>query len=175
MPKFHNKVVDLVEAEPTRRHGSEGVFEAAQRLVRWHYRWVVVHDFLRRTVGADMLDRVLVPDAGGVPRCERRHHRWKRSPFMPVESSVETYRFGHSQIRGGDKLNTFVPPLRTFCPDPVRQTPLGLMEADPCWYLHLDPCWTPILDAEGDGDFTMPDLIRFSGHGLDVVGPLAGR
>ena len=47
MLKFHNKVVDLVEADPALRRGSETRFEAAQRIVRWHYQWLVVHDFLR--------------------------------------------------------------------------------------------------------------------------------
>ena len=53
MLKFHNKVVDLVDARPVARSAAARTrFEAAQRIVRWHYQWIVVHDFLRRIVGA---------------------------------------------------------------------------------------------------------------------------
>ena len=48
MLKFHNKVFDHVLANPGLVQGSETTFEAAQRIVRWHYQWIVVHDFLRR-------------------------------------------------------------------------------------------------------------------------------
>ena len=40
-------------------------FAAVQQVVRWHYQWVVVHDFLRRIVGRRHVRR-------GVPRDERR-------------------------------------------------------------------------------------------------------
>ena len=115
MLKFHNQVVDLVEADPALVRGSETRFEAAQRLVRWHYQWVVVHDFLRRTVGQEMLDDVL-DESGPRPSVRRRFYAWRNEPYMPVEFSVAAYRFGHSQVRGGYKLNTLVGPLPTFRP-----------------------------------------------------------
>jgi hypothetical protein len=124
MLKFHNKVLDLVVGDPSLRRGSETAFEAAQRIVRWHYQWVVIHDFLRRVVGVDMLGSVL-DETGYSPRVERRFYKWTNDPFMPVEFSVAAYRFGHSMIRGGYKLNTFVPFRPTFTPDPVSQNPLG--------------------------------------------------
>src|SRR4051794_15429233 len=45
--RFHNAVLDHVGAE----HGDlskDDVFKLAQQTVRWHYQWVVVHDYLRR-------------------------------------------------------------------------------------------------------------------------------
>ena len=41
--RFHNRLVDHVRAQGVR---PEWVFEAARRLARWHYQWMVVHDFL---------------------------------------------------------------------------------------------------------------------------------
>jgi Animal haem peroxidase len=302
MLKFHNKVIDLVVADPGLLRGSETTFEAAQRVVRWHYQWLVVHDFLRRVVGEQMLAEVL-DESGSYPRVKREFYQWRNDPFMPVEFSVAAYRFGHSMIRGRYKLNTLVGPLPTFTPDPVGQNPLGhfggfrilprfwtiewarffevegaggdgrqpsrlvdakladplaalppeiggnrpslidrnltrgarlllpsgqhvawymgaevlsdaelalpgggaaplwyyvlreaqvqhggqhlgqvggrivaevflgLLEADPSSYLRNQPDWRPFLPSATPGDFTMGDLIAFTGHGLDRIGP----
>ena len=77
--RFHNAVVDCV-----------GNFDEAQQIVRWHYQWIVVHEFLEKIVGKPMADRVLV---------HRKYFRWKREPFIPVEFSGAAYRFGHSMVR----------------------------------------------------------------------------
>jgi hypothetical protein len=49
----------------------------------------------------------------------------------------------------------------------VAEVFLGLLEKDPSSYLRNDPSWRPFLGE--DGDFTMPDLIRVAGHGLDRI------
>ena len=51
----------------------------------------------------------------------------------------------------------------------VAEVFLGLMEKDPSSYLHQQPNWTPTLPSKNAGDFTMADLITFTGHGLDVT------
>jgi hypothetical protein len=128
MLKFHNAVLARVHADPALLQGLESPFEAAQRIVRWHYQWLVVHDYLRRTVGAQMLDDVL-DTSGPVPRVVRRAYHWRYEPYMPVEFSVAAYRFGHSQIRGRYRLNTLVGAqqggLPTFKPGSVNDDPLG--------------------------------------------------
>ena len=106
-----------MQDDPALRRGSETAFEAAQRIVRWHYQWMVVHDFLRRVVGAEMLAAVL-DESGPSPRVDRRFYGWQNEPYMPVEFSVAAYRFGHSMIRGRYKLNTLVGPLPTFTAEP---------------------------------------------------------
>jgi hypothetical protein len=39
---------------------------------------------------------------------------------------------------------------------------VGLLAGDPQSYLRRKPDWTPILPSAKKGDFTMPDLIRFT-------------
>jgi hypothetical protein len=94
--RFHNAVADHVRCHD----GLEGpeLFAEAQRLVRWHYQWVVVHDFLRQVAGTDMLACVLRPP-GSWPRVQRRFYSWTGEPFIPVEFSAAAYRFGHSMVR----------------------------------------------------------------------------
>jgi CBS domain-containing protein len=139
MLKFHNKVVELVEADPALRRGSETRFEAAQRIVRWHYQWMVVHDFLRRTVGPDMLGSVL-DETGRRPVVHRDYYLWKSDPYMPVEFSVAAYRFGHSQVRGRYKLNTLVGPLRTFLRTSTHDPATRLQHFG--GFRILPPLWT---------------------------------
>src|SRR3954451_25449787 len=50
--KFHNRIVDYARAQGMR---SEWVFETAHRLTRCHYQWAVIHDFLPRFVGDDLV------------------------------------------------------------------------------------------------------------------------
>ncbi|OQW35461.1 MAG: hypothetical protein A4E19_01485 [Nitrospira sp. SG-bin1] len=86
--KFHNQVFEKEFAGmPVGRER----FEAAQKLVRWHYQWLVVNEFLPRICGSK-----LVPNTVAYPSFEFKDHA-----FMPVEFSVAAYRFGHSQTRPG--------------------------------------------------------------------------
>ncbi len=104
--KFHNRLVDVVAAE----QGLTGsaLFAEAQRLTRWHYQWVVVHDFLPRLVGENRLARMLKEDEHGAEHVTLRFYKPKRQPFMPLEFSVAAYRFGHSQIRPGYRISNNV-------------------------------------------------------------------
>ncbi len=112
---FHNKVCDWLTADGEseyRRHrrGTEEVFDCAQRLVRWHYQWIVVHDFLPRFLARETFEDILhsEPLAPRGPEAERirlRFFSWQHQIFMPVEFAAAAYRFGHSVIRGRYALN----------------------------------------------------------------------
>jgi hypothetical protein len=100
--KFHNAIVDYARAQGIRR---EWVFETARRLTRWHYQWAVIHDFLPRFVGDDLVGpngSVYREVAGKPPVISLNYYRPTNRdgrPFMPVEFAVAAYRFGHSIIR----------------------------------------------------------------------------
>jgi hypothetical protein len=80
---------------------------------------------------------------------------------MPVEFSVAAYRFGHSMIRGGYKLNTFVPFRPTFTPDPVSQNPLGHFSG----FRILPRFWT----------IEWARFFEVDGTAIGVQGPQASR
>ena len=92
--KFHNRLVDRLRASGT---PAGEVFDEARRLVRWHYGWAVVHEFLPLTVGEGLLADL---EANG-----RRFYEPGASPAIPVEFSDAAYRFGHSQITPTYRLN----------------------------------------------------------------------
>ena len=101
--KFHNKVVDAL--------GRNGDFNTASQIVRFHYQWLVVHDFLARVVGEDLVNEILVPvtdpNTGAVIQWNGnlRFYTPRHRPFMPVEFSAAAYRFGHSMVRFNYSLN----------------------------------------------------------------------
>jgi hypothetical protein len=112
MIKFHNTVLDQVANERPNL-GKEETFKIAQQQVRWHYQWIVVHDFLARLVGEDVVADLLrsepyvAPAIGAASLVEPnlRFFAWEEEPFMPVEFSVGAYRFGHSMARPSYKIN----------------------------------------------------------------------
>lgn len=88
--KFHNHVMDLGYS-----------FSEAQRLTRWHYQWIIVHDFLPELTGQDTVDHFLSVNGAGKPRMRYDFYNPgnPNRPMMPVEFSVAAYRFGHSMVR----------------------------------------------------------------------------
>jgi hypothetical protein len=102
--QFHNRVVDRVQDREPQLVGTE-LFEEAQRIVRWHYQWIVVHDFLPLIVGTEMRDRALRAVGHGSGTAEPRLFDPRGRPFMPVEFSGAAFRFGHSMVRDNYVLN----------------------------------------------------------------------
>lgn len=119
MLRFHNRVVDFL----TTQGGHAPVFEDVQRQVRWHYQWVVLHDFLPTIAGQDPLNAVLPHLAKGtsilIDKPNLNFFNWKVNPFMPIEFSAAAYRFGHSMVRPIYRLNTTLPDRQEiFSSDP---------------------------------------------------------
>jgi hypothetical protein len=94
---FHNKVVERLRADHANL-SAERIFKMAQREVRWHYQWIILHEFLPLTIGQERVDDIL---HHGI----RFYHFDRENPLMPIEFSVAAYRFGHSQIRPSYRLN----------------------------------------------------------------------
>lgn len=120
--KYHNSVVDEL--------GATGDFDTASRIVRFHYQWLVVHDFLTKLVGKDLVDEILVPvrhpRTGTVVRWDGnlRFFHPRNRPFMPVEFSVAAYRFGHSMVRFNYSLNRLSDGADTPGPPKAKELPI---------------------------------------------------
>jgi hypothetical protein len=113
MIRFHNRMADaLPKAE----------FAEVRQQVRWHYQWMIVHDFLPTIIAVEPLHRVFphLADGSSIADSPPRP-RPARLSLMPVEFSVAAYRFGHSTVRPLYRLNSTISrrPLFSASQDPA--------------------------------------------------------
>ena len=128
--KFHNAVVDaLIDAQGFKAQAQvnagdietvarqlnriiaihqQEIFETAQLIVRWHYQWVVINDFLKKITMPTVYDE-LIPNPGQPDESRLKWYHYRYKPFIPVEFSVAAYRFGHSMVRTAYTLNDVTP------------------------------------------------------------------
>jgi hypothetical protein len=157
MLRFHNRVVD---------DNKDLSFSALQKIVRWHYQWVVIHDFLPKIVSAAVL-KDLKDSEGRYERAKLKFYHWKNNPFMPVEFSVAAYRLGHSMIRPGYRMNdtdATLLPIFAIPPDTLAGIPDGIPDGlagfkEMAKNRGID--WGRFIDLDGD--------IRAYGEDPDVV------
>ncbi|HET9845586.1 MAG TPA: heme peroxidase family protein [Nitrospira sp.] len=106
MLRFHNAVVDhLRTKQGVGDLSADQIFKMAQRLVRWHYQWIVIHEFLPLTIGQERVDEIMARGPKFYNPHDRRLQNAQGNPLIPIEFSVAAYRFGHSQVRPSYRLN----------------------------------------------------------------------
>ncbi|UTP39780.1 heme peroxidase family protein [Phenylobacterium sp. LH3H17] len=145
--KLHNAVLDRVLSSG--EHQGRDAFHQAQNLVRWHYQWVVLFDFLPRICGQAIVDAVIAQRPGGVGYdIDLQYYRPKQTSYMPVEFSAAAYRLGHSMIRQAYNLNKIVTdrPIFTDAANPGELDDLrgfrplpGFWTVDWRHFVDLDP------------------------------------
>lgn len=117
--RFHNEVCNAIENTP-QDFGLDAdasdaeKFKLARRLTRYHYQWLVIHDYLKTVTLPGIVDKIMV---GGTQHYEPLPGG---ELFAPLEYSIAAFRFGHSMVRGGyDHNRNFgraVPPAGSVAP-----------------------------------------------------------
>ena len=114
MLRFHNRMVDYL----AQKDAASPSFDEAQRMVRWHYQWVVLHDFLPTIVGWDTVNAVLPSFAHHTSILrdppQLKFFKPQKEGFIPIEFSAAAYRFGHSMVRPIYRLNATADRLPIF-------------------------------------------------------------
>lgn len=125
--RLHNHFVDTVRSEGSLPPGQ--VFEEAQRRTSWHYQWIILHDYLPRIVGQEMVDGILakpvIGEQASAPSPDLRFYHPKNQAFMPVEFSVAIFRMGHSMIRPEYLIRDGADPLPILAPNPEEPSLSG--------------------------------------------------
>jgi Animal haem peroxidase len=107
---FHNKVIEQLGVD---RHDLDDSphkkFLLAQRIVRWHYQYLVINDYLPKVVGTKTWMEILGSQPGTDPTPDLKVYLPKGGQaYIPVEFSVAAFRFGHSMVRPSYALNAQV-------------------------------------------------------------------
>lgn len=118
----HNGLIDRLRADG---EPETTLFDAARCALTRHYQWIVVHDFLPRLVGSQLVSDVLA--RGG-----RFFSPALGRAYLPLEFADAAYRYGHSQIRhtyqlqpGGPLLPLFPALVGFSAITPERRVDLG--------------------------------------------------
>lgn len=104
--RFYNEIYASIETALGAHPDHKKIYEEARKQTTWHYQWIVVNEFLPTMCGEVVVDKILGRGREFYKPCNR--------PFIPVEFSVGSYRFGHSMITqkvymqsGGDTFDLF--------------------------------------------------------------------
>jgi hypothetical protein len=117
--RFHNRTV---KDHPEINAHTD--FSQIQKIVRFHYQYMLLNDFLPHIVHSQVLDDLR--DNGQFSQRKLKFFHWNHDPFMPVEFSVAAYRLGHSMIRPGYRLNDNDFTLLPIFPVPSQGLSQGL-------------------------------------------------
>jgi len=178
MIRAHNRLVDRLRDDGV---PDADLFDEARCALTWHYQYVVLHDYLPETIGAERAARLL----------EQGPRRF--SPVgavaIPLEFADAAYRFGHSQMRDRYQLQPggpafkLLPDLIGFQPTPADrvvhwpllldvsgQQPAQRARAiDGCLpnsLIHLPLDVTGKVDQEDHASLAVRDLLRGTATGL---------
>jgi len=131
--RFHNHVAaEMIRKNPRVE------FKDIQQMVRWHYQWVILHDFLPRILDLEVLKQVLPGYKRHRPfdDCFKPNleiFKWRKSAFIPIEFTAAAYRFGHSMIRPIYRLNSTLPGrFHIFSANPLDSL-VGFREFPDVW------------------------------------------
>jgi hypothetical protein len=100
--KFHNAVVKRLKSDGV---PSGQLFKRARQEVTWTYQRIVMEDFLRRVVNTHTYD-FFTQRRAGLGLAAYRLYTPDRWTALPIEFAGAAYRFGHSMVRTGYRLNS---------------------------------------------------------------------
>ena len=103
--RYHNAVVEKLKADgPGKWSDKTSLFNSARNEVRWTYQRLVLEDFLPRIIKKEVLAGL-----AGASKLARQHayvfYTEDKRSNLPREFVAAAYRFGHSGIRTGYRLN----------------------------------------------------------------------
>ncbi|MEH1980913.1 MAG: peroxidase family protein [Nostoc sp.] len=154
--KYHNAVVKKVSQEDKELTGT-ALFNQARNEVRWTYQKLVIEDFLPRIVKAEVF-----ADLQEATTHEERknlyalytHHKRKN---LPREFVVAAYRFGHSGVRTGYRLNEETRLTIFPSSDDPKPDDDSLLGFDPLPKTHVIDYWGRFFPNTQPGVFPTED------------------
>ncbi|GGP18839.1 peroxidase family protein [Silvimonas iriomotensis] len=181
--RYHNAIVQRLNGEdPGTWVVPDNLFESARAEVRWTYQLLLIHDFLPRIIDAS----VLAPFTGSKAERESVYKLYpddqytdafgdvtRRRGNLPLEFVGAAYRFGHSGVRTGYRLNKHTK-LSIFPGSKDLSGEESLLGFDPLPRSHVIDDWGRFLTYTAPGkDKDGTDIHTITGRkaGTDVPDP----
>jgi hypothetical protein len=150
--KYHNAIVNLLKGESSETWNTPGdLFTSARNEVRWTYQQLIMEDFLPRIIKSDVL-----ADLHGKTQAERAeayvlYKSTEQRANLPREFVVAAYRYGHSGVRTGYRLNTKTRLSIFPSSDQTDQDDDSLLGFDPLPKHHVVDSWSRFFPKSGPG------------------------
>lgn len=161
--RYHNAVVKKLSIYDEKLTGT-ALFNQARNEVRWTYQKLVIEDFLPRIVKAEVLadlQEATTPEERKNLYALYTHDKRKN---LPREFVVAAYRFGHSGVRTGYRLNketslTIFPSSNTN-PKDSKPDDDSLLGFDPLPKSHVIDNWGRFFPNTKPGVFPTEDRCK---------------
>jgi Animal haem peroxidase len=155
--KFHNAVVAQLKKRHPDLNGTN-LFNTARNEVRWAYQRLVIEDFLPRIVKAEVLADLQTAKTPQERQSLYALYTEDKRINLPREFVVAAYRFGHSGVRFGYRLNA-EPKNRfsIFAPKDPLNGDQNLLGFDPLPKSHVIDDWGRFFPSTNPTDLP-PDL-----------------
>lgn len=102
---FHNY---WLEALKNKTSNDTTLFKEAQKMVRWHYQWIILNEYLPQIVDEETLAQVKQQGPN--------YYHVQEQAYIPVECAAAVMRFGHSQVREHYRFNSSTTNLPLLSP-----------------------------------------------------------
>lgn len=168
--KFHNAVVAKLKT----RHPDlkdTNLFTLARNEVRWAYQKLVIEDFLPRIVKAEVLADLQKAKTPQERQSLYALYTEDKRTNLPREFVVAAYRFGHSGVRFGYRLNaenrfSIFAPSETDPAVPLQDKD-GLLGFDPLPKSHVIDNWHRFFPCTGSKEEDLPPGLGCPPTGAD--------
>jgi hypothetical protein len=171
--KFHNAVVAKLKLKEPTLAGTN-LFDRARNEVRWAYQKLVIDDFLPRIVKCEVLaDLQQAKNKEERKSCyalypEDANPDLNKRKNLPREFVVAAYRFGHSGVRFGYRLNT--EKRLSIFPPSNHPTDDSLLGFDPLPQNHVIDNWSRFFPIDKTPLVTLGDPPKIK-RGKDIPNP----
>jgi Animal haem peroxidase len=145
--KFHNTVVDRLRNDPASWTVKGNLFKSAQNVVRWTYQQLILEDFLPRIIRHEVLADLTNKSPDQRESAYVLYTDELRTN-LPREFVSACYRFGHSGVRPGYRLNRLT--LLEIFPNSQESTDGdSLLGFEPLAAAHVIDDWGRFLTDAG--------------------------
>ena len=152
--KFHNAVVAKLKMQEPDLKGT-ALFTKASQEVRWAYQKLVIEDFLPRIVQDKVLEDLKFAYSIDDRKSRYALYTEDKRSNLPLEFVGAAYRFGHSGVRFGYRLNTETR-LSIFAPSDATAGVDSLLGFDPLPQSHVIEDWGRFFPSTGSTESDLP-------------------
>ncbi len=159
---FHNHVVDYLRAKGLKN----GVFEEAQKLVQWHYQWMILYDFLPRLCSTSVSKQLnhFDPDPHQVDKQHTLSAEFLLAAFRfdgPLHESMQHLRSQENPNQEQDEENEGITDWHNYFPL-AEQNSLYAGPIQACWPHQHDTL--PLFPLPGITDGTEENELLYLGE-----------